>query len=172
MASSRLCPPPCDSTSTDYDNAALRANEVGYALADPRLIEDWVEWDNGISNSVMTLFPCLSLQQSLNPVASRQMVPRSSFESELFWTFLGFEEDDERKTRIRLRQSNLFGPAGLISLEDGAIGEFVQNAIRGEREQTTIIEMGGREVGPSPKTRTTETSVRGFWRTYRRFMNL
>jgi hypothetical protein len=32
--------------------------------------------------------------------------------------------------------------------------------------------MGGREIGPSPKTRTTETSVRGFWRTYRRFMNL
>jgi len=44
----------------------------------------------------------------------------------------------------------------------------VQKAIRCEREQTTIVEMGGREAGPSPKTRTTETSVRGFWRTYRR----
>jgi len=58
------------------------------------------------------------------------MVPRGPFESELFWTFLGFADDDERKTRIRLRQSNLFGPAGFISLEDGAIGEFVQKAIR------------------------------------------
>jgi anthranilate 1,2-dioxygenase large subunit/terephthalate 1,2-dioxygenase oxygenase component alpha subunit len=161
-----------DNSSAEYDSAALRANEVGYALADPRLIEDWVEWDDGITNSIMTLFPCLNLQQSLNTVAVRQMVPRGPFESELFWTFLGFTEDDERKTRIRLRQSNLFGPAGFISLEDGAIGEFVQKAIRGEREQTTIIEMGGRKVGPSPKTRTTETSVRGFWRTYRRFMNL
>jgi phenylpropionate dioxygenase-like ring-hydroxylating dioxygenase large terminal subunit len=161
-----------DTTSADYDNAALRANAAGYALADPRLIEDWVEWGDGITNSIMTLFPCLNLQQSLNTVAIRQMVPRGPFESELFWTFLGFDEDDERKTHARLRQSNLFGPAGLISLEDGAIGEFVQKAIRGEREQTTIIEMGGRDVGPSPKTRTTETSVRGFWRTYRRFMNL
>jgi anthranilate 1,2-dioxygenase large subunit/terephthalate 1,2-dioxygenase oxygenase component alpha subunit len=161
-----------DNSSAEYDSAALRANEVGYALADPRLIEDWIEWDDGITNSIMTLFPCLNLQQSLNTVAVRQMVPRGSFESELFWTFLGFTEDDERKTRIRLRQSNLFGPAGFISLEDGAIGEFVQKAIRGEREQTAIIEMGGREIGPSPKTRTTETSVRGFWRTYRRFMNL
>jgi phenylpropionate dioxygenase-like ring-hydroxylating dioxygenase large terminal subunit len=161
-----------DTTSADYDNATLRSNEVGYALADPRLIEDWVEWDDGITNSIMTLFPCLNLQQSLNTVAIRQMVPRGPFESELFWTFLSFDEDDERKTRMRLRQSNLFGPAGLISLEDGAIGELVQKAIRGEREQTTIIEMGGRDVGPSPKTRTTETSVRGFWRTYRRFMNL
>lgn len=161
-----------DQTSTDYDAAALRANEVGYALADPRLIEDWLEWDDGITNSIMTLFPCLNLQQSLNTVAIRQMVPRGPFESELFWTFLGFCDDDERQTRIRVRQSNLFGPAGFISLEDGAIGEFVQKAIRGEREQTAVVEMGGREVGPSPKTRTTETSVRSFWRTYRRFMKL
>jgi anthranilate 1,2-dioxygenase large subunit/terephthalate 1,2-dioxygenase oxygenase component alpha subunit len=159
-----------DQVSVDYDAAALRANDSGYALADPRLIEDWVEWDDGITNSIMTLFPCLNLQQSLNTVAIRQMVPRGPFESELFWTFLGFADDDERKTRIRLRQSNLFGPAGFISLEDGAIGEFVQKAIRGEREQTTLIEMGGRDVGPSPKTRATETSVRGFWRTYRRLM--
>jgi hypothetical protein len=43
-----------DTTSADYDNAALRANEVGYALADPRLIEDWGEWDDGITNSIVT----------------------------------------------------------------------------------------------------------------------
>jgi anthranilate 1,2-dioxygenase large subunit/terephthalate 1,2-dioxygenase oxygenase component alpha subunit len=161
-----------DAVSADYDRATLRANDVGYTLADPRLIEDWIEWDDGITNSIMTLFPCLNLQQSLNTVAIRQMVPKGPFESELFWTFLGFAEDDDRKTRIRLRQSNLFGPAGFISLEDGAIGEFVQRAVRGEREQNAVVEMGGHEVGPSPKTRTTETSVRGFWRTYRSFMNL
>jgi len=161
-----------DQVSVDYDAAALRADDSGYALADSRLIEDWVEWDDGITNSIMTLFPCLNLQQSLNTVAIRQMVPRGPSESELFWTFLGFADDDERKTRIRLRQNNLFGPAGFISLEEGAIGEFVQKAIRGEREQTTLIEMGGRDVGPSPKTRATETSVRGFWRTYRRLMGL
>jgi hypothetical protein len=33
-----------DNSSAEYDSAALRANEVGYALADPRLIEDWVEF--------------------------------------------------------------------------------------------------------------------------------
>jgi hypothetical protein len=72
-----------DQVSVDYDAAALRANDSGYALADPRLIEDWVEWDDGITNSIMTLFPCLNLQQSLNTVAIRQMVPRGPFESEL-----------------------------------------------------------------------------------------
>jgi hypothetical protein len=72
---------------------------VGYALAEPRLIEDWIEWDDGITNSIMTLFPCLNLQQSLNTIAIRQMVPRGPFQSELFWTFLGFTEYDKRKTR-------------------------------------------------------------------------
>jgi phenylpropionate dioxygenase-like ring-hydroxylating dioxygenase large terminal subunit len=161
-----------DQANPEYDAASLRSNEVGYALADPALIEDWPEWDDGITNSIMTLFPCVNLQQSLNTIAIRQMVPRGPGESELFWTFLGFAADDARQTRIRMRQSNLFGPAGYISLEDGAIGEFVQKAIRSERNGTTIMEMGGRDVGPSPKTRTTETSVRGFWRTYRDFMDL
>jgi hypothetical protein len=31
----------------------------------------------------MTLFPCLNLQQSLNTVVIRQMLPRGPFESEL-----------------------------------------------------------------------------------------
>jgi hypothetical protein len=87
-ASIRLARCHSDTASTDYDKAALRANEVGYTLADPRLIEDWVEWDDGITNSIMTLFPCLNLQHSFNTVAIRQTVPRGPFESELFWTFL------------------------------------------------------------------------------------
>src|SRR5258708_33594807 len=87
-----------DQVSVDYEAAALRAGDSAYALADPRLIEDWVEWDDGITNSIMTLFPCLNLQQSLNTVAIRQMVPRGPFESELFWTFLGF---DDRMTSAR-----------------------------------------------------------------------
>jgi hypothetical protein len=34
-------------------------------------IEDWIEWDDGITNSIMTSFPCLNLQQSLNTLAVR-----------------------------------------------------------------------------------------------------
>jgi anthranilate 1,2-dioxygenase large subunit len=150
----------------------LRANEVGYALADPRLIEDWVEWDDGITNSIMTLFPCLNLQQSLNTVAIRQMVPRGPFESELFWTFLGF---DDRMTGAR--PSSACGRAICSGRRGSFRSRTARSASSCKRRSAAsasrpIIEMGGREVGPSPKTRTTETSVRGFWRTNRRFMNL
>jgi len=39
--------------------------------------------------------------------------------TELEWVHLGFEGDDEAMTERRLRQGNLVGPAGYISLEDG-----------------------------------------------------
>jgi anthranilate 1,2-dioxygenase large subunit/terephthalate 1,2-dioxygenase oxygenase component alpha subunit len=140
--------------------------------SDPRLLEDWVERDDGIANSIMTLFPCLNLQQSLNTVAIRQMVPRGPFESELFWTLLGFEEDDERKTRIRLRQSKSVQAVGA-----DLAGGWRHRGIRTEgdpwRTRADHDHRKGRaRARLPPKTRTTETSVRGFWRTYRRFMNL
>jgi len=47
----------------------------------------------------MTLFPCLNLQQSLNTVAIRQMVPCGPFQSGLFWTFFGFSVAHGGKNR-------------------------------------------------------------------------
>ncbi|MGH9205109.1 MAG: SRPBCC family protein, partial [Acidimicrobiales bacterium] len=157
--------------SAEYDSSGIRSTKIGYDLADPNLIEAWNEYSDELSNSIMTLFPCVNLQQSLNTLTTRQLVPRGPEAAELFWTFMGFEDDDERQTRIRVRQSNMFGPAGYISLEDGVVGQFVQRAIKGERSRMTTMEMGGRAVGPAD-TRATETSVRGFWRTYRHFMGL
>ena len=52
-------------------------------------------------------------------------------QTELNWAILGFQDDDEKTTRMRLKQANLVGPAGYISMEDGAVGGFVQRAIRG-----------------------------------------
>jgi anthranilate 1,2-dioxygenase large subunit/terephthalate 1,2-dioxygenase oxygenase component alpha subunit len=87
------------------------------------------------------------------------------------WTLLGFEEDSEEQTRIRIKHGNLVGPGGLVSMEDGEIGHFVQKGIRGDLDNVAVIEMGGRGVGSQP-TRATETSVRGFWKVYRELMNV
>jgi hypothetical protein len=84
---------------------------------------------------------------------------------------LGFADDDEKTTAMRLKQANLIGPAGYISMEDGAVGAFVQRGIPGAPDDTSIIEMGGREH-VSQDTRTTEASVRGFWHAYRAHMGL
>ena len=83
---------------------------------------------------------------------------------------MGYEDDDEEMTRRRLRQSNLTGAAGLVSLEDGCINEFVQRGTRGSEDVSAFLEMGGRDVEPSKNSRATEVAIRGFWAGYRRIM--
>ena len=111
------------------------------------------------------------LQQILNSIGTRQVITRGVNDCELVWTLLGFEEDTPEQTYVRIKQSNLVGPAGLVSMEDGAIGGFVQKGIKGDLDNVAVIEMGGREVGSQP-TRATETSVRGFWKVYRELLDV
>jgi anthranilate 1,2-dioxygenase large subunit len=70
---------------------------------------------------------------------------------------------------IRLKQANLVGPAGFISLEDGHAIELVQQAIVRDKEACSFIEFGGRDVA-SQDNLVTETAIRGFWQYYRRLM--
>src|SRR5258708_13473048 len=72
---------------------------------------------------------------------------------------------------LRMRQSNLVGPAGYISLEDGAATGFVQRGVQGAAVRASVVEMGGRGV-ESSESRVTETSVRGLWQQYRRHIGL
>ena len=68
---------------------------------------------------------------------------------------------------MRLMQSNLVGPAGLVSLEDGFIGNAVQRTTKGDQGVGAIVEMGGHDVGPARQTRVSEGAVRGFWKQWR-----
>jgi anthranilate 1,2-dioxygenase large subunit len=91
--------------------------------------------------------------------------------TELNWTYLGFETDTPDQHRMRLRQSNLAGPAGYVSMEDGCVGGFVQRGIAGSADASAVLEMGGAEARSS-ESRVTEASVRGFWKAYRAAMGL
>ena len=73
------------------------------------------------------------------------------------------------RLRRRLKQSNLVGPAGYVSMEDGCVGGFVQRGSAAAGEELSVIEMGG-EGAASDHTRATEASVRGFWKAYRGLM--
>jgi anthranilate 1,2-dioxygenase large subunit/terephthalate 1,2-dioxygenase oxygenase component alpha subunit len=74
-------------------------------------------------------------------------------------------------TELRLKQANLIGPAGYISMEDGAATAFVQRGVQGAADRTSFVEMGGRDVA-SGESRVTETAVRGMWQAYRGHMGL
>lgn len=109
------------------------------------------------------------LQQIQNCVALRLVLPKGPDKTELQWTYIGFDEDDAEMTSLRLAQANLVGPAGYVSMEDGAVGNFIQRAIHGSDGDCSVLEMGGFEHS-SEANRTTEASVRGFWHVYRPLM--
>ena len=163
-----------DSNNTagrEYADQALRADAAGYRLTDPSLLEGFEEFGDDITLQILSVYPGFVLQQIQNCLAVRQILPQGPDRTELNWTYLGFADDSPAHRTIRLKQSNLIGPAGFVSMEDGAVGGFVQRGIAGAPQAAAIIEMGGAAT-ESTDTRASEASVRGFWKRYRAQMNL
>jgi len=159
-----------DADNADYRAQKLRSDrEGGLSLADPTLIEGVDEIGDGIALQILSVFPTFVVQQTQNAIAVRQLLPRGTDTCELVWTYLGYESDDAEMTARRLKQGNLVGPAGYISMEDGAVSGFVQRAVKGVEEDSEVLMMGGEGVESQP-FRATETSVRGFWKRYRELM--
>jgi phenylpropionate dioxygenase-like ring-hydroxylating dioxygenase large terminal subunit len=156
--------------SDEYQN--VHAAQYGSALAAPQLLDTWTEFDDGITHCIQTVFPTLVVQLTLNSLAVRFFTPRGIDKTELFWIYLGYQDDDAEQTRKRVMQGNLTGAAGLVSLEDGCINEFVQRGTRGSEDVNAFLEMGGRDVASSDGSRATETGIRGFWQGYRQLMGL
>jgi anthranilate 1,2-dioxygenase large subunit/terephthalate 1,2-dioxygenase oxygenase component alpha subunit len=110
------------------------------------------------------------VHQIYNSLAVRQLVPIAPDRCELHWTLFGYAGDDAALRELRRKQTNLVGSAGYISMEDGAIVEFVQRGTSGSAGATSVIELGGRDVASAEGVRATETAVRGFWQSYRDIM--
>jgi phenylpropionate dioxygenase-like ring-hydroxylating dioxygenase large terminal subunit len=153
------------------DYAGMRAAQESFALEAPELL-DWVdEYGDGIGLHILTVFPGFTLQQTRNSLAVRHVVPRGLGRTELVWTCFGFDDDDAAMTERRLLQANLIGPAGFISMEDGAAPGFVQRAVASAPDELSFVEMGGAGTA-SADNRVTEAAVRGFWKAYRSHMGM
>jgi anthranilate 1,2-dioxygenase large subunit/terephthalate 1,2-dioxygenase oxygenase component alpha subunit len=160
-----------DSGGKEYERAGMRAAQEGFGLEAPILLEAVDELGDGIGLQILSVFPNFVLQQTRNSLAVRRLVPQGLERSELVWTCFGFEDDDDAMTERRLRQANLIGPAGYISMEDGAAPGFVQRAVTTAPDLLSVVEMGGASVA-SEDNRVTEAAVRGFWKAYRRHMGI
>jgi phenylpropionate dioxygenase-like ring-hydroxylating dioxygenase large terminal subunit len=160
-----------DSSGDEYEKAGMRSVSGGYRLEAPQMLESVDEIGDGVTLQILAVFPGFVLQQIMNCLAVRQVLPKGVGRTELVWTAFGYASDDEPMTERRLRQSNLVGPSGYISLEDGAATGFVQRGAAAASERASVVEMGGRGA-ESSESRLTETSVRGFWQQYRACMGL
>src|SRR5262249_52614741 len=159
------------SGSKEYEQAGMRAAQEGFGLEAPELLESVDEFGDGIGLQILSVFPTFVLQQTRNSLAVRRLVPQGLDKTELVWTCFGFASDDEAMTERRLRQANLIGPAGYISMEDGAAPGFVQRAVGTAPDLISVVEMGGARFA-SEDNRVTEAAVRGFWNAYRGYMGL
>ena len=149
----------------DYKREALRASNDLH-LEDRSILDSVDEYGDQISVQILTIFPGMVLQQIRNTVAVRVLRPRGVDRSELEWIHLGFDGDDEQMTERRLRQGNLIGAAGYISMEDGCVGGFVQRALQYNDDGEGVVMMGGHDA-QSQNFRASEAAIRGFWKKYR-----
>jgi len=158
-----------------YETAPLRSAEIsayGYGLRDRSLTDVWDDYGDRISLSVQTVFPTFVLQQLRNCLAFRTAVPRGPRATELMWIAFGYADDDEARKAKRLKQSNMMGPSGLISMEDGMVGALIQKSIEGDKDKSSVMLLGGRGTDPIEGSRASEGSVRGFWAGYRALTGL
>jgi phenylpropionate dioxygenase-like ring-hydroxylating dioxygenase large terminal subunit len=155
-----------------YEKDGMRsAGTQKFVLEAPEVLNQVDEFGDGVSIQILSLFPGFVLHQIRNSLAARQVVPKGIDRTELHWTLFGFADDDEAMTRRRLLQANLVGPAGYISMEDGAATGLVQRGVAGSPERASVIEMGGATIG-SGDSRITETAVRGLWKAWRSYMQV
>ncbi|RQU79346.1 salicylate hydroxylase [Burkholderia cenocepacia] len=128
--------------------------------------EDW--WGEPTA-VMMTLFPSVIIQQQVNSVSTRQIQPHGHNSFDYVWTHFGFGDDSEEMTRRRLRQANLFGPAGFVSADDSEVIEFSQNGFEQKPFHQSVVELGGRDVADADHM-VTETLIRGMYKYWRSVM--
>lgn len=165
MASVRAEGKPSDDTASK-----VSSYREDMTLNDQRQLDIVPEdWWNGLTVTMLTLYPSLIIQQQVNSLSTRHIQPRGPGDFDFVWTHFGFEDDSEEMTERRLTQANLFGPAGYVSADDGEVIEFSQMSFNHTPSKRCLVEMGGREAEDAG-TGATETLIRGMYQYWRSVM--
>jgi anthranilate 1,2-dioxygenase large subunit len=153
-----------------YAGARVRSNFI--SLEEPALVAFHRERADKLNIAITSVFPSAVFVQISNSLAVRQIRPRGVDEVEVFQTMLGYEDDTPEMTAHRLRQANLVGPAGLVSMEDGEAIEIAHRASRPDLDHATVIELGGGGVISDRDYRVTDVPLRGFWSYYAELLGI
>lgn len=150
--------------------SAVSSFKAGMQLHDPRFLDIVHEpWWGAPTAVMITLFPSLIVQQQVNSVSTRHIQPAGPGAFDFVWTHFGFADDTPEMRERRLRQANLFGPAGFVSADDGEVIEFSQQNFDAVEDGSALALLGGRDVGDTDHI-VTETLIRGMYRYWRRVM--
>ena len=155
---------------TEEEQSDMQAFRAAMELNDPRVLDFVREFESGWSASVLTIFPTLTALRQTNILNTRLLVPRGPDTFMMVWTVFGRAGDDDEMVRHRLRQNNIFGPAGFLGIEDNEALAFLQQGVRRSRPGYGLAMLG--DDGEPVDTMITERAIRGMYRYYREVMNL
>ncbi len=154
---------------TDGLYQGMRSVDDGLRLSDASMLDAEDEHGDRVRQQILSVFPSFAMQRTYNVMAIRQFVPRGVDKTDLNWIYLGYVDDTTQMRRRRLKQLNLAGPAGFVSMEDGCIGNFVERGAAAAPNDFSLLKMGGGGT-ESQENRATETAIRGFWKMWRAVM--
>lgn len=153
----------------DYKAQNIRSYDEGFRLEDESILGLIPEYDLVATNHIQPIFPQLVLQQIHNTLVARQLLPKGPNNFELIFHFFGYDDDTEELRALRIKQANLVGPAGYISMEDTEATELVQAGIVRDGAATSVIEMA-KSANDQEDTLISEGLIRSFWRAYEKMM--
>ncbi len=158
---------PTEDTDSLYQG--MRSVDDGLRLSDASMLDAEDEHGDRVRQQILSVFPSFAMQRTYNVMVIRQFVPRGINKTDLNWIYLGYADDTPQMRRRRLKQLNLAGPAGFVSMEDGCIGNFVERGAAAAPNGFSLLKMGGGGT-ESQENRVTETAIRGFWKMWRAVM--
>ena len=152
--------------------ASARVRNDFLSLQEPALVAFHPDHGDKLHLVVTSVFPSAVFVQISNSLAIRQIRPRGVDEFEVFQTMIGYADDPPEMTFHRLRQTNLVGPAGLVSMEDGEAIEIAHRASKPDADHASVIELGGGGVISDRDYRVTDVPLRGFWSYYAELLGI
>jgi anthranilate 1,2-dioxygenase large subunit len=156
-------------TSAAYKEQAIRSFDEGFHLKDDSLLGQIQEFEELTTNHIQPIFPQLVVQQIHNTLVARQLLAKGPNNFELIFHFFGYVDDTPELRAMRLKQANLVGPAGYISMEDTEATELVQRGTVRDGDAYSVIEMS-KDNPEQQDTLITENLIRRFWVGYQQLM--
>jgi anthranilate 1,2-dioxygenase large subunit len=158
-----------EDSSAEYKQQNIRSFDEGFALEDDSILALVSEFEEDTTNHIQPIFPQLVIQQIHNTLVARQLLAKGPDSFELIFHFFGYTDDTPEMRALRIKQANLVGPAGYISMEDTEATELVQRGTVRDADATSVIEMSRGNPGQQD-TAITESLIRRFWVGYQKLM--
>ena len=122
---------------------------------------------------LVTPWPLGAVMNHLDIINCRFANPLSPTQTEVHYAYFAHQDDDPELVRHRVRQSsNLIGPSGFISLEDGAVFGRIQKALHAEPDRIRYLRgwQDSSENDPWHVSHNDEVTNTVWWETYRQTM--